>query len=128
MSSLKEVYTAPNKEKAEMALNQLDLTWGKKYPVMVKSWLNNWDNLSNYFKYPEDIRRIIYTTNIIESFNSQLRKYTKSKRVFSNDTSLLKLLYLIFDNLKTKWDYPVAGWKLTVAQLFIIFEDRMKQP
>ena len=128
MSSLKEVYTAPNKEKAEMALNQLDLTWGKKYPVMVKSWLNNWDNLSNYFKYPNDIRRIIYTINIIESFHSQLRKFTKSKRVFSSDISLLKLLYLILSNLNFGSITPVAGWRETAVKLFIIFEDRMIQP
>lgn len=128
MSSLKEVYKASNKEKAEMALNQFDLTWGNKYPALVKSWLNNWDNLSHYFKYPNDIRRIIYTTNIIESFNSQLRKFTKSKRVFSNDISLLKLLYLILSNLNFGGNNTVAGWRETASQLFIIFEERMKQP
>lgn len=128
MSSLKEVYKAPTKEKAEMALNRFDLTWGNKYPALVKSWLNNWDNLSNYFKYPNDIRRIIYTTNIIESFHSQIRKFTKSKRVFSNDTSLLKLIYLILSNLDFGGNSPVGAWRQTVSQLFIIFEHRMKQP
>ena len=125
ISSLKEVYKAPNLKQAEMALNQLDLEWGNKYPAMVKSWLNNWERLSNYFKYPDDIRRIIYTTNVIESFHSQLRKVTKTKRVFSSDMSLLKLLYLVFSNLKIGWTGPMNGWSTTSSQLFIIFEERM---
>jgi putative transposase len=127
IKALKVIYTASSKEKAEMGLNQLELAYGDKYPAMVKSWLDNWDDLSNYFKYPKEIRRIIYTTNIIESFNSQLRKVTKTKRVFSSDMSLLKLLYLVFNNIQNKWEYPIAGWSLTASQLFIIFESRMKQ-
>jgi putative transposase len=128
MQSLKPIYQAPNKEIAERALNDLDLEWNKKYPAMVKSWLNNWDRLSNYFKYPNEIRRVIYTTNIIESFHSQLRKITKSKRVFSSDMSLLKLLFLVYSNLKISWSGGFAGWKLTMSQLMIIFEDRMCAP
>ena len=128
IASLKEVYKAANLQKAEMALNQLEIQWGSKYPAMVKSWLNNWERLSNYFKYPEDIRRIIYTTNIIESFHSQLRKVTKTKRVFSSDMSLLKLLYLIFNNLKVGWTGKPFGWNQTSSQLFIIFENRMNNP
>lgn len=128
IESLKEVYKATNLKQAEMGLNQLDLQWGNKYPSMVKSWLNNWERLSNYFKYPSDIRRIMYTTNIIESFHSQLRKVTKTKRVFSSDMSLLKLLYLVFSNLKEGWTGPINGWKLTSSQLLIIFEERMTNP
>lgn len=128
MQSLKPIYQAPNKEFAERALNDLDLVWNKKYPAIVKSWLNNWDRLSNYFKYPNEIRRVIYTTNIIESFHSQLRKITKSKRVFSSDMSLLKLLFLAYTNLKRGWSGGFAGWKLTMSQLMIIFEDRMSAP
>jgi len=94
---------------------------------VIKGWLNNWDRVSNYFKYPKEIRRIIYTTNIIESFHSQLRKVTKSKRVFSSDMSLLKLLYLVQGNLKKDWEYPIHGWKLTYAQMLILFEERMTQ-
>ena len=111
-----------------MALAQLEEQWGRQHPAMVKSWLSNWDELSNYFKYPEDIRRRIYTTNPIESFHSQLRKVTKTKRVFPSDMSLLKLLYLVQQNLSRKWDTPVKGWNLTYSQLLIIFEDRLTQP
>ncbi len=128
VESLKQVYKAPNKDQAEIALSNLDKQWAEKYPSMVNSWLNNWDRLSNYFQYPNEIRRIIYTTNIIESFHSQLRKVTKTKRVFSNDMALLKLLYLVQNNLKLNWVGTINGWNLTMSQLLIIFEDRMKQP
>ncbi len=128
MQSLKSIYQAPNKEIAERALNELDLLWGEKYPSMVKSWLNNWDRLSNYFKYPSEIRRVIYTTNIIESFHSQLRKITKSKRVFTSDMSLIKLLYMAYTNLKRGWSGGIGGWKLAMSQLMIIFEERMNAP
>jgi putative transposase len=127
MKTLKEVYEAPSKEQAEKGLAILEEEWGPKYPAMIKSWFNNWERLSNYFKYPKEIRRIIYTTNIIESFHSQLRKVTKSKRVFSSDMSLFKLLYLVQSNLKRNWELPIAGWKLTHAQMMILFEERMNQ-
>ena len=127
MKDLKEVYQASTKEQAENALALVNEQWAGRYPAMIRSWLNNWQRLSNYFKYPKEIRRIIYTTNIIESFHSQLRKATKSKRIFSSDISLLKLLYLIHNNIKNGWTGPVNGWKLTYAQLMILFEDRLKQ-
>jgi transposase-like protein len=127
MASLKEVYEAPNKEQAERGLKQLEQDWGKKYPAMVKSWNNNWERLSNYFKYPKEIRKMIYTTNIIESFHSQLRKVTKSKRTFPSDMALLKLLYLVQQNLKRGWQAPMKGWKQTFAQMTILFEERMTQ-
>ena len=127
IKSLKEVYEASSKEQAEKGLALLEEQWGSKYPALLKSWFNNWDRLSNYFKYPKEIRRIIYTTNIIESFHSQLRKVTKSKRVFSSDMSLFKLLYLVQGNLKKDWKGPIAGWKLTHAQMIILFEQRMNQ-
>ncbi len=127
MKTLKEVYEAPSKEQAEKGLAILEEEWGTKYPAMIKSWFNNWERLSNYFKYPKEIRRIIYTTNIIESFHSQLRKVTKSKRVFSSDMSLFKLLYLVQGNLKKHWIGPISGWKLTHAQMMILFEERMSQ-
>lgn len=127
IKDLKEVYKAPSKEQAEKGLAYFNERWNEKYPSMIRSWLNNWERLSNYFKYPKEIRRIIYTTNIIESFHSQLRKVTKSKRVFSSDMSLLKLLYLIHQNLETSWKGPVAGWNLAYAQMLILYEDRMKQ-
>jgi putative transposase len=127
IKTLKQVYEAPSKEQAEKGLALLEEEWGTKYPAMIKSWFNNWERLSNYFKYPKDIRRIIYTTNVIESFHSQLRKVTKSKRVFSSDMSLFKLLYLVQGNLKRNWTGPLVGWKLTHAQMTILFEERMNQ-
>jgi transposase-like protein len=127
IKSLKEVYEAPTKEQAEKALAELEQQWGDKYPSMIKSWLNNWERLSNYFRYPKEIRRMIYTTNIIESFHSQLRKVTKSKRVFSSDMSLFKLLYLVHNNIKKGWTGPIGGWRLTYAQMMILFEQRMNQ-
>ena len=127
IKSLKEVYEAPTKEQGEKGLAILDEQWGKKYPAMIKSWLNNWERLSNYFKYPKEIRKIIYTTNVIESFHSQLRKVTKSKRVFSSDMSLFKLLYLVHQNIKAGWTGPAIGWKQMYAQMVILFEERMMQ-
>jgi transposase-like protein len=127
IKSLKEVYEALTKEQAEKGLAELEQQWGDKYPSMIKSWLNNWERLSNYFRYPKEIRRMIYTTNIIESFHSQLRKVTKSKRVFSSDMSLFKLLYLVHNNIKHGWTGPINRWKLTYAQMMILFEQRMNQ-
>jgi transposase-like protein len=127
MASLKTVYEAPSKEQAEKGLKLLEEEWVKKYPNMIKSWNNHWERLSNYFKYPKEIRKIIYTTNIIESFNSQLRKVTKSKRTFPSDMGLLKLLFLVQQNLKNGWIGPINGWKQTSAQMMILFEERMTQ-
>ncbi len=127
IKSLKEIYQAPTKEQGEKGLALLDEQWGNKYPSMIKSWLNNWDRLSNYFKYPKEIRKMVYTTNIIESFHSQLRKVTKSKRVFPSDMSLFKLLYLVHNNVKHGWTGPILAWKQTYAQMMILFEERMIQ-
>ncbi len=127
IKSLKLIYEASTKEQAETALQELEKEWGYKYPYMIKSWFANWERLSNYFKYPKEIRKIIYTTNIIESFNSQLRKVTKSKRVFSSDMALLKLLYLVHTNIKGRWTSSILGWKMTYAQMMIIYEERMMQ-
>lgn len=128
MADLKEVYQASTLEQAEKGLFTLDVKWSKQYPLLVKSWLNNWNRLSSYFKYPKEIRTLIYTTNIIESFHSQLRKVTKTKRVFHSDQSLLKLLYLVFHNNKDGWIGSINGWRKINAQLSIIFEQRMNQP
>lgn len=128
MTDLKEIYQASTIEQAELALKALEKNWKEKYPYMIKSWNTNWARLSTFFKYPKDIRRVMYTTNIIESFHSQLRKITKTKRVFSNDLSLLKLLYLVYNNKRTGWQDSINGWKQTFSQLMIIFEERMSEP
>ena len=123
VNSLKEIYQANDKDQAEKALARFDEQWSKKYPYIIKSWLDNWDRLSQMFEFPDMIRKLIYTTNIIESFNSQLRKVTKSKRVFTNDQALMKLLYLVQRKILEKTN-PIAGWKQIMAQFIIIFEQR----
>ena len=127
IQDLKPVYKAISKETAELELLKLEEKWGKKYPVVIKSWKDKWDNLSAYFKYPHEIRRIIYTTNIIESVHRQFRKLTKTKGAFPNENSLLKLLYLGIQNAKKKWTMPVQNWGLTLSQLSIFFPDRIEK-
>jgi putative transposase len=122
---LKRVYKALNKEAAESALDDLEKTWGGKYPIVIQSWRKKWDNLSVYFRYPEDIRRVIYTTNSIEAVHRQFRKLTKTKGGFPNDNSLLKLLYLGIQNASKKWTMPIHNWNLTLSQLAIFFEGRL---
>ncbi len=122
---LKLIYQAPTKELAEEELLKLDEKWGKKYPLVINSWQSKWENLSVYFKYPEDIRRIIYTTNIIESVHRQFRKLTKTKGAFPNETALTKLLYLGIKNASKKWTMPIRNWSLTLSQLAIFFEGRL---
>jgi len=122
--TLKDIYQSNDLLQAEKALNQLDLQWRAKYPSMVKSWLENWERLSQMFDFPDQIRKLIYTTNVIESFNSQLRKVTKSKSVFTNDQALMKLLFLVQQKIYEK-SGAINGWKQIMAQLIIIFEDRM---
>ena len=122
---LKRVYQALNKEAAESALDELEAIWGDKYPIVIQSWRKKWDNLSVYFRYPEPIRKVIYTTNSIEAVHRQFRKLTKTKGGFPNDNSLLKLLYLGIQNASKKWTMPIQNWNLTLSQLAIFFEGRL---
>jgi putative transposase len=125
MTDVKLVYQAVNKELAEEHLNALEAKWGKKYPIIIKSWRNNWHKLSTFFKYAADIRRLIYTTNPIEGFHRQLRKVTKTKGAFTNDMALLKLVYLASERIAEKWTKPLLNWALTIQQFSIMFEGRM---
>ncbi len=125
MMDLKKVYRAANKELAFSELDRLEEKWGEKYPIVIRSWKNNWERLSQYFKYPEAIRRIIYTTNTIEAVHRQFRKLTKTKGAFPNADSLLKLLYLGILNAEKKWTMPIQNWSLTLSQLAIFFEGRL---
>jgi putative transposase len=125
LSELKPVYKAATKEQAEVNLTALAQKWEKKYPVVIRSWQDNWKKLSTYFAYTEDIRRIIYTTNTIEGFHRQVRKVTKNKGVFPSDDALLKLVYLAYRNISKKWTQPLQNWSLTVSQLAIHFEGRL---
>lgn len=126
MVDLKLVYKATTKDLAEQNLAELAEKWGKKYPIVIKSWQDNWHKLSTYFKYTEAIRHIIYTTNTIEGFHRQVRKVTKTKGAFPNDDALLKLIYLAYQNISKKWTQPLHNWSLTVSQLAIHFEGRLK--
>ena len=125
MVDLKRVYQALNKQAAETALDELENLWGDKYPIVIQSWRKKWDNLSVYFRYPEPIRKVIYTTNSIEAVHRQFRKLTKTKGGFPNDNSLLKLLYLGIQNASKKWTMPIHNWNLTLSQLAIFFEGRL---
>lgn len=124
---LKEVYKAGTKEVAENNLDKMEQKWGKQYPVVFKSWRNNWDRLSNYFKYPEPIRRLIYTTNTVEGYHRMVRKVTKSKGAFTSETAVLKLVYLATMNFNQRWQNRVRGYPTILNQLTMIFEDRIKQ-
>ena len=127
MKDLKPVYQAVSKEAAETNLEILEQSWGKKYPVVLSSWQRNWEKLTTYFKYPADIRRMIYTTNTIEGYHRQIRKVTKTKGAFTSDMALLKLMYLATRNIEKKWTMPLQNWSITVSQLSIIFgEQRLK--
>ena len=125
-SELKAIYQAFTKEEAENELDKLEEKWGKKYPIIFESWRNKWDNLSNYFKYAEPIRKVIYTTNIIESVHRQFRTLTKTKGAFPNDNSLLKLLFAGIQNAEKKWTVTIRNWSLTISQLNIHFKERLK--
>lgn len=126
MAELKPIYKAETQQLAELNLEALAEKWGKKYPVVIKSWQDNWHKLSTYFKYTEDIKRIIYTTNTIEGFHRQVRKVTKNKGVFPSDDALLKLVYLAYRNISKKWTQPLQNWSLTISQLSIHFQGRLQ--
>ena len=125
MADLKAVYAAVDEPAALDALDTFAEHWDKKYPKISQSWRDNWANLSTYFKFPQALRRLIYTTNTIEGFNRQLRKVTKSKSVFPTDDSLFKMLYLAMIDITKKWTGRKQDWSMIHAQLAIYFEDRM---
>lgn len=125
MADLKAVYAAVDEDAALMALDAFSEHWDKKYPTISQSWRANWANLSTYFKFPQELRRLIYTTNAIEGFNRQLRKVTKAKSVFPTDESLFKMLYLAMMDITKKWTGRRQDWSMIHAQLAVYFEDRM---
>ena len=127
MADLKAVYGAVDEQAALDALDVFSEHWDKKYPKISQSWRDNWANLSTYFKYPQEVRRLIYTTNAIEGFNRQLRKVTKSKSVFPTDDSLLKMLYLAMMDITKKWTGRRQDWSKIYAQLTIFFAERMPE-
>lgn len=125
MKDLKLVYQAPTEEIALQKLDILEETWGNKYPNSIASWRNNWSSLSTYFKYPTELRRIIYTTNAMENFNRQLRKVTKSRTIFPTDDALFKMLYLAMIDITKKWSGRPWDWGKILEQLCSYFEGRI---
>jgi transposase-like protein len=124
-ADLKPVYKAPTEEIALAAMDDFEAKWGGKYPLAVKSWRVNWNELSTMFKYPPEIRKLIYTTNAIENFNRQLRKVTKTKSAFVSDDALMKILYLTTMNIVDKWTMPIQNWGSILDNLMIFFGDRV---
>jgi putative transposase len=125
MIDLKRVYTAPSLDDAEFRLEEFRDKWNKKYPQILKSWDANWAELSAYFKYPEEVRRIVYTTNAVEGFHRLLRKYTKTKCVYPTDDSVRKAVYLSVKEITKKWSTAIQNWGIIIGQLMVYFEDRM---
>ena len=123
VADLKSIYTSVNESEAMENLIEVKEKWLDKYPNAIKSWEDNWDNLSTFFEFSPYIRKIIYTTNVIESLNSQFRKVTKTKLIFPNDESLLKMLYLATERVHSKWTRNYADWDLVINELKIIFAD-----
>lgn len=126
-ADFKAVYKAPNEELALAELDLLKEKWGSKYPYAISNWESNWDVINPFFGFSEDIRRIMYTTNIIEGVNRQFRKVTKTKSSFTNDTSLEKMLYLASMNVMKKWTIRYKNWDMVLSQLVVLFEDRLTQ-
>ena len=125
-AALKPIYKAPSEDSALQELEEFEIKWGSKYPLVVKSWRKNWDELATFFKYLPQIRKLIYTTNIIESYHRQLRKVTKSKSVFPNDESLQKMLFLATKDVTRRWTGRVQNWGQILLQLSIFFPDKVE--
>jgi transposase-like protein len=126
MKDLRPVYTASTEEAALLALEKLEENWGNKYSLPIRTWRQNWPQASTFFKYPQEIRSMIYTTNAVEALHRQFRKVTKSKSIFPNDDALKKMLFLAYRDLSKKWTMPVRNWALVLSHLSIIFENRLK--
>jgi putative transposase len=126
VQDLKSIYNAPTKEMAAVELDRFEEIWGGKYPYVIKSWRNNWDDLTVFFDFPLEIRKIIYTTNLIENLNGKIRKYTKSKGSFPDDNSVKKAVFLALREITKKWSQPYRNWAIILNQFISIFEDRCK--
>lgn len=126
MADLKKVYGAPTLDDAEYRLEEFRETWGRKYPQIIKSWQQNWAELSTYFKYPQEVRTLIYTTNAVEGFHRMLRKYTKTKTIYPTDDAVRKSVYLSIQEISKKWSMPIRDWGIIIGQLLIFFENRLQ--
>lgn len=124
-ANLKAIYTAPTREEGERQLEEFAAKWDSRYPTISKQWRLNWERLAVFFGYPPEIRKVIYTTNAIESVNNGLRRVIKNRGSFPNDEAALKLIYLALQNLSEKWTMPVKDWRAALNQLAILFEGRL---
>ncbi len=124
-ADLKPVYTAASRDDALEALDAFDKSWGERYPMIAQSWMANWERLVPFLDFPPDIRKVIYTTNAIESVNSQIRKLIKNRGHFPNDDAAIKLIYLALVNAEKRWTMPIRNWKLALNQFAILFEGRL---
>lgn len=126
MKDLKEVYKAPTEDLALVQLDNLKEKWGSNYGMVIDSWYNNWNNLDTFFKFSPQIRKLIYTTNVLEGFNRQVRKFTKVRTIFPTDESLNKCVYLATMEIMEKWTQPIHNWGTTLAELSLYFEEQLK--
>lgn len=124
-AAMRPIYTAPTIEAAELALQDFEDSWGKRYPMSVVSWRKHWEQLTVFYKYPVELRRIVYTTNAIESLHSQMRKNIANRKVFPNDEAVIKILFLNIRNFKNRWSRR-QGWDIVMNQLAVMFADRLK--
>ena len=125
-ADMKNIYNTPNKDVATTELDNLEKKWGRKYPYAILSWRNNWDDQTVFFQFPLEIRKIIYTTNLIENLNGKIRKYTKSKLSFPSDDAVKKTVYLSLMEIEKKWTMPISNWGLIMNQFMLIFENRIQ--
>lgn len=125
-SDMKNIYNAPTEQAAKAALNDFSDKWRSKYSYAIKSWENNWEDLTVFFEFPVEIRKIIYTTNLIENLNGKIRKYTKNKMSFPTDQAVVKSVYLAINEATRKWTMPIRNWGIILNQFLTIFDDRMK--
>lgn len=125
-SDMKNIYNAVNKDMAALELDKFADKWGNKYAYAIRSWRNNWEDLTSYFEFPLEIRKIIYTTNVIENMNGKIRKYTKNKLSFPNDDAVKKTVYLALMEIQKKWNNPINNWGIVVNQFLCIFDGRLK--
>lgn len=125
-ADMKPVYDAPNKQAAQAALESFADKWESKYPYAIKSWRENWDELTVFYEFPLEIRKIIYTTNIIENMNGKIRKYTKNKLSFPTDEAVLKSVYLALREISKKWTMPIHNWGIILNQFLTLFEKRVQ--
>jgi len=127
IADLKLVYGAPTLDDAEYRLEEFAEKWDLKYPQIAKSWRENWVELSTYFKYPQEVRTLIYTTNAVEGFHRMLRKYTKTKTIYPTDEAVKKSVYLSIQEITKKWSMPIRNWGTIIGQLMIFYEDRFNK-